>query len=103
MDDISTCLCFFLRVFGRIRAKDIALKFNSKIFDGKNQVDHRATIATLTSKKSNKSTTNNPVMSSDVCVQSHHNEILSELEQLECEHDDDYEATKICTFVGEDI
>ena len=42
---------YFLRVFGRVRAKDIALKYNSAIFKGKNTVALRAGLAAHTGRK----------------------------------------------------
>ena len=40
--DVTMSFEFFLRVFGCVRAKDIALKYNSAIFKGKNTVTLRA-------------------------------------------------------------
>ena len=49
--DVTMSFEFFLRVFGCVRAKDIALKYNSAIFKGKNTVALRAGLAAHTGMK----------------------------------------------------
>ena len=46
--DTSTCLQFFLLVFGRVRAKDLALKYRSNLYKGKNITSFRPSIAAHT-------------------------------------------------------
>ena len=50
-DDTTTTFGFFLRVFGRVRAKDIALKFNSALYKGKNTVALRSGLAAMSGNK----------------------------------------------------
>lgn len=45
LDDTGLAFAYFLRVFGRVRAKDLTLKYNSGLYKGKNQVALRAELA----------------------------------------------------------
>jgi hypothetical protein len=99
LDDTDICLHFFLRVFGRVRAKDIALKFNSQMYKGTNDVAHRSTIAVLTSKKQPEEKQQSeekqqPEEDLNLTLREHHNEMLKELNEIDEEHDDDCDAEK---------
>ena len=72
--DTSTCLQFFLLVFGRVRAKDLALKYRSNLYKGKNATSFRSSIAAHTGKKKR----HNKIR---------HNEIMESLEELDEEID----------------
>ena len=50
-DETTLAFQFFLRVFGRVRAKDLALKYNALLFKGKHDVNFRATIAAQSKKR----------------------------------------------------
>jgi len=52
--DTTTCLQFFLLVFGRVRAKDLSLKYNSNLYKGKNATSLRASLAAHTGKNKRK-------------------------------------------------
>ena len=45
LDGTMTAFHFFLRVFGRVCAKDIALKYNSASYKGRNEVALRTGLA----------------------------------------------------------
>ena len=49
--DVATCFQFCLLVFGRVRAKDLASKYNANLYRGKNVTTLRAGLAANTSKK----------------------------------------------------
>ena len=57
--DTTTCLQFFLLVFGRVRAKDLSLKYNSKLYKGKNATSLRSSLAAHTGKNKNEKKKNN--------------------------------------------
>ena len=44
----------FLTVFGRVRAKDLALKYRSNLYRGKNATSFRSGVAALTARKRHK-------------------------------------------------
>ena len=54
----TTCLQFFLLVFGRVRAKDLSLKYNSNLYKGKNATSLRASLAAHTGKNKRKKNKN---------------------------------------------
>jgi hypothetical protein len=56
--DTTTCLQFFLLVFGRVRAKDLSLKYNSNLYKGKNATSLRASLAAHTGKNKRKKNKN---------------------------------------------
>ena len=52
--DVATCFQFCLLIFGRVRAKDLALKYNANLYRGKNATTLRAGLAAGTSRKKGK-------------------------------------------------
>lgn len=75
--DTSTCLHFFLLVFGRVRAKDLALKYRSNLYKSKDVTSFRSGIAARTGKKGKRK--NHKKI--------RHDEIMESLEELDEEID----------------
>ena len=55
---ISAIPQLFLLVFGRVRAKNLSLKYNSKLYRGENATSLRASLAAHTRKKKRKKNRN---------------------------------------------
>ena len=52
--DAASCLQYLLLVFGRVRARDLALKYNANLYRGKNQTSLRSQLAAHTTEDKKK-------------------------------------------------
>ena len=98
--DAAACFQYLLLVFGRLRAKDLALKYNANLYRGKNPTNLRSQLAAHTvdikKRKKKKNSKKKPV--EEVPEQAEHDELVCCLdevnEEIEC-------SNKLCTDVNE--
>lgn len=114
LDDTTKVFEYFLRVFGRVRAKDVALKYNSASYKkGKHTVALRAELAAKigTSKKKSKKAApvDEPDPSNDTepevtatDAKEAHDALLTELKEFDRETAEDSNTKKICTTVEDE-
>lgn len=94
-DDTTTAFQFFLKVFGRVRAKDVALKYNSAVYKGKNEVGLRPKLASISGNNKKKQKTSGKGKKSEESDEedeedgkARHNAILKDLDDDENEQAD---------------
>ena len=123
LDDTGLAFAYFLRVFGRVRAKDLTLKYNSGLYKGKNQVALRAELAAKcgggSKKKSKKKQqpnkkqktqkdgeTEQPEIENDtndrMTTRATHQAMLDDLQKMNDNIDED-SGTTICSEVVEEM
>ena len=101
--DAAACFQYLLLVFGRVRARDLALKYNANLYRGKNPTSLRSGLAAHTvdnkkrkKKKPKKNSEKKPV--EEVAEQAEHDELVCCLdevnEEIEC-------SKKLCTNPNE--
>ena len=111
MDDATITFKYYLRVFGRVQTKDVALKYNSQVLKGSNQVNFRASIGSQTGKKGSKKKgppkkkqkSNDTAPAAAQPAGSHHRELLDELSQMDKDNSDDANKNKICSDVVDEM
>jgi hypothetical protein len=116
IDDTTTCFEYFLKVFGRVRAKDVALKYNSAVYKKKNTVALRAQLAALSGQnKKSKNKKSKPAAkkqktgdggqsNSTISDKQHHKAIMEDLDKMNEEiANDDNTSKKVSSEVVEEM
>lgn len=107
MDDSTICFEYFLKVFGRVRGKDVALKYNSAVYDRKNTVALRAKLAALSGQNkkakpaAKKQKTSDAKGDEAISEEDHHRAIVEDLDRMDEESAEDANTGKVLSAVVE--
>ena len=107
MDDSTICFEYFLKAFGRVRGKDVALKYNSAVYDRKNTVALRAKLAALSGQNkkakpaAKKQKTSDAKGDKAISEEEHHRAIVEDLDRMDEESAEDANTGKVLSTVVE--